>query len=287
MEGLLGVTYETLAEVCTPSSRIQLRFHPRSTVPELATVSHDSHTLGFLMGRPPDAAARQHGNVRQDFETFGTIVFHPRDVAWDFIRCQGPWTSIVCEFTDDEIFDTIVGKGKDWERYPLDACINIRSPEIAQLFRLLECELRAPSFSSVAVSETLMIGGLQYLARYLDFPHRRNERGTYALTRPQMNAIDERIGDTSQGVPTVDEIAMICGVSKRHVLRKFKQSKGLTVSGYIAHFRLMKAKDLLCRTDLSVKVIAFQLGFSSVGNFCNAFRNATNERPEEFRQHMR
>jgi AraC family transcriptional regulator len=132
-----------------------------------------------------------------------------------------------------------------------------------------------------------VIGGLQYLARYLDIPHERNARGTYALTRPQMNSVDERIRDTSQGAPTVDELAMICGVSERHLLRKFKQSTGFTVGGYIAHCRLMKAKNLLCRTDLSVKVIAFQLGFSAVGNFCTAFRKATGERPGEFRQHMR
>jgi AraC family transcriptional regulator len=215
----------------------------------------------------------------------GVVGFQPRGVPWEFLSPTGSWTSVVCEFEDDHMFEEIVGAYSSWNPRALRSTRNIRSSSIVQLMRLIESELRTPGFASSSVVETLTTGALHYLTRYLSSREDLTS-GCYALSRSQLRLIDDRLQDLTGSRPTVAELADLCGLSVRHLLRKFKHSTGQTISEYIAHAQLTKAKHLLAHTSLPIKVIAYQLGFNSPSSFGVAFRDMVSISPSQFRHHL-
>ena len=68
----------------------------------------------------------------------------------------------------------------------------------------------------------------------------------------------------------IDQICASCYLSKYHFCRLFKEKIGLTVMDYILKTRVTMAKELLCKTDLSVTEISESCGFSSI-SFFHAF----------------
>ena len=82
-------------------------------------------------------------------------------------------------------------------------------------------------------------------------------------------------------------LAELCCISSGHLMRAFKQTTGETVHSYVERVRLTKAQRLLCETNLPLKAIAAELGFSTPSSFSFAFRRATGEPPKVFRQQFR
>jgi AraC family transcriptional regulator len=228
---------------------------------------------------------RQHGPCSDGAEEMGVVGFQPRGVPWEFFSPSGSWTSVVCEYQDNDMFDEIVGASSSWNPRAFRSSCNIRSSSLVQLMRLIESELRTPGFASSSVVETLTTGALHYLTRYL-CAREDLTSGCYALSRSQLRLIDDRLEDLKGSRPTVAELADLCGLSVRHLLRKFKQSTGHTISEYIAQAQLNKAKHLLAHTCLPIKVIAYQLGFNSPSSFGVAFRDMVSISPSQFRRNL-
>ena len=67
----------------------------------------------------------------------------------------------------------------------------------------------------------------------------------------------------------------------------FKDYTGFSPGQYISEIRIMKAKELLASTDMSVKAIAMEVGFNDQDYFVTAFKKHTGCRPGEFRMSSR
>lgn len=68
------------------------------------------------------------------------------------------------------------------------------------------------------------------------------------------------------------DVSRACGVSPAHLSRVFHQSTGLTISEYLARFRVEHATELLRRRRGTVAEIAFASGFQSVSQFNRTFK---------------
>jgi AraC-like DNA-binding protein len=80
------------------------------------------------------------------------------------------------------------------------------------------------------------------------------------------------------------EIAEAIGVSENYFSRLFKQELGLSPWDYLNRFRISQAKELLRRTDGSVKTVASQVGFKDQKYFSRVFHKLTGLSPSEFRE---
>ena len=83
----------------------------------------------------------------------------------------------------------------------------------------------------------------------------------------------------------VEKLASFCGISSYHFIRVFKLETGYTPHEYTVNRRMASARYLLKNTDLPIKEICFNCGFSSESVFCNAFRKANGMTPKEYRFH--
>jgi AraC-like DNA-binding protein/CheY-like chemotaxis protein len=72
--------------------------------------------------------------------------------------------------------------------------------------------------------------------------------------------------------------------SSQHFIRVFTQYIGDTPYQYILRKKMEKAKILITDSDVSMKDIAFELGYESYGNFCKVFKRETGKKPNEYRK---
>lgn len=86
---------------------------------------------------------------------------------------------------------------------------------------------------------------------------------------------------------TIKDIADQLHLSERHLSRLFNQELGQSITTFIRKERIRKAGILLSDSDIPIKDIALQTGFSSVHYFTNVFSNEMDMPPGKFRERFR
>lgn len=64
----------------------------------------------------------------------------------------------------------------------------------------------------------------------------------------------------------------------------FKKETGMNLNRYIRVFRMEKAKELLCSTNMKVAQVSERVGFANVSYFCRSFREYYGSSPESYRK---
>ena len=241
----------------------------------------DEHRLEFAM-LPRSNAARgcfpDHPGLHQ-FERFGEVFFFPAgEVVHAKSHCRHQY-SVVCSLRP-EAAELWFHCGLQWTDARLQASLNITHPSIRALLSRLGEELRNPGFAGAALIEMMASQIGIELARYLlgieELPR------TGGLSARNLRLIDERLARDG-AAPTLEELAVLCGLSVRHLTRAFRASRRCSIGDYIAECRIQRAKRLLA-SGSSVKYIAYTMGFSSPAALSIAFRRATGERPRDYLQ---
>ncbi len=84
---------------------------------------------------------------------------------------------------------------------------------------------------------------------------------------------------------SVDAVAAHLGLSRRSLERAFTKQLGITVLAATQRARIRKAKHLLRDSDLPIKLIAIECGFSNHRRFGIVFRALTTLTPTQFRNY--
>ena len=82
---------------------------------------------------------------------------------------------------------------------------------------------------------------------------------------------------------TNDRIAEEFGYHSFYLNRIFKKATGRTIHQTLLSQKIDVAKQLLENTELSVKSIAYEVGFADSALFCNTFKKHTGVTPSEYR----
>lgn len=83
---------------------------------------------------------------------------------------------------------------------------------------------------------------------------------------------------------SVPQLADKAGLSQYHFIRSFKKETGFTPHEYIIYARINAAKYLLKNTQLPIREICNQSGFSCESVFCNAFKQRLHITPIQYRK---
>lgn len=84
--------------------------------------------------------------------------------------------------------------------------------------------------------------------------------------------------------PSLEEIATKSGVSPTHLSHLFAREVGTTISRYIQRLRMQQASLLLRSGECNVTEAAFSVGYSSLGQFSQTFRETYGHPPGKHRQ---
>jgi AraC-like DNA-binding protein len=82
----------------------------------------------------------------------------------------------------------------------------------------------------------------------------------------------------------VATLAALVNLSRSHYTTSFRRVTGYAPLSYLNHLRMQRAVQLLNTTDLSIKHISDQLGFSDQFYFSRAFGKMHNHSPSEHRR---
>jgi AraC-like DNA-binding protein len=96
--------------------------------------------------------------------------------------------------------------------------------------------------------------------------------------------IDDELNDLNL---SADSIADRFQLTSSYLNRLFKQHSSYSIAGYINHSRLNKAELLLRTSDISVKEIAEESGFASMGTFFRVFKKEYGRTPKDYQNEVK
>lgn len=92
-----------------------------------------------------------------------------------------------------------------------------------------------------------------------------------------------RIRESLESDVTIQKIAEELGVSYSNFRKLFKEYTGLSPATYQQELRLLRAKELLTTTELSIKEIAYRLNFESPDYFSAKFKAKMGCKPSDIK----
>ena len=110
--------------------------------------------------------------------------------------------------------------------------------------------------------------------RTLDLVRRVLELGSTPAAGSPAQRLKQLIDNDTSFASSLAELSRRCRYSSDHLRILFKQAYGVGPQEYRSRRRMTMAWEWIAASDLTVKEIAAQLGFSYVSHFSAAFRNA-------------
>jgi AraC family transcriptional regulator len=216
------------------------------------------------------------------FETMGDIVFVPNGLTMIGTGAGGPRRYFACNLAAD-LF------GTNWAQLSEHAFVeslSLKSPDVRLGLRRLLKEAVEPELGSPLLLDA--VGTLLAIdvKRHLESLKPASPRKKGGLTPVRLRRLEERL-NADMAMPSLEELAVCCGLSKRHLARAFREETGRTIGEYVTLASRERACTLLNTTDLPIHAVAAQVGFSSAASFSYAFRKATGIRPSDLRKNAR
>ena len=146
------------------------------------------------------------------------------------------------------------------------------------------------NFEMLEVRVRKLIEGRKQLRELFGSENKNNDR-LKSLNKTDKSFIeifeDEMEKNIDNQDLNVDYLSNKLGLSRTQLFRKVKAVTNYTPIEYLIVFRLKKAIHLMTVTELSVKEIAYQVGFSAPSYFSTSFKKYYNTNPTEYMKNIR
>jgi LacI family transcriptional regulator len=246
-------------------------------------------------------ALEQSGHAVACYHTSDKIPFDPLGRRWDLDRGIYRWLRKLPKPVG------VFVPGDDWGVQVAEACrqVGLRVPEDVALLGVddddLDCELSRPRLSSVrlpterigyeaaALLDRLLAGAKPPPAPILLPPTgvaTRRSTEMLAIDDPDVVAAVRFIREQAHLPIRVDDVLREAPVGRRTLERRFHKALGWGLGEEIRRAHLERARRLLARTDLPMKVVAEQAGFSGIRHMGVVFRQELGLPPTAYRRQL-
>jgi AraC family transcriptional regulator len=243
--------------------------------------SDDVHYFDMSLTSRPSSSRGCFTDLFGDFEKLGKVFFAPAGYRLRAEGGEGRQQSLYVFLRAHALFLDEERLGGDLDPV-LRACLSVRHDAVRDTLARIGREVCEPSFASELMVEGLGLTMLADSARLIR-DLRINSAPKGGLPPWRLKLIEERVRSGEQ-LPSLAELAGLCGLSRRQLMRAFREETGQTIGAFIQTMTVEHAKTLLSETDAPVGVIAGRLGFATAAAFSAAFRRATGQPPRSFRR---
>jgi len=272
--------FTTEARLSSPAGVVEIRnYHWPAPLDDV--LGADTAVFGLSLSRVPDGSvARFHGDGGGgDFRPVGRMLFRP---AGSEMRCRnagGRQRLLMC---------SVPAGDADQGRLPriahLPPALDLRAPALARTMHRIAQEALTPGFAAPTLVEALIATLLIDFLRSAGAPPPCEARARGGLAPWQIRRIEEAVREIDGPPPSVSALALLVGVSPRHLLRAFRTSMGSSVLSHITQVRLDRACALLSARSIPIKQVADLCGFASTSAFSAAFRRKMGITPRDFQR---
>lgn len=204
------------------------------------------------------------------------ILFIPPDTSIDIEVGAGEFETLTCFFPRDIL------EQAGWDGTREVHGIQLDSPLIKADFRRLLEMLRDPALEEGGFVEAAAKLILLEVMRELAMRQEKTELRAGGLTAWRHGRIRRRLSSEGEPVPSVAELAELCGITPRHLTRAYRIDTGDSIGEVVRRVMVERAKRRLV-SQAPIKRIAADLGFSSTASFSVAFAREVGMRPTQFR----
>ena len=272
------------AELRVPGMIVQIGSYDWAQSVESSQIM-DEDTLAMLLSPRHRYSQGYYETAGPDrlFVDIGDLMLVPAGIPLRSRASGGPIRFVRCRYAPAR-FRALTGFADGVPPELLKHCLDIRDARLHEAMMRLAHEVLAPGFGVEALSEGLSMAIAVDLARHLRAIAPEPDMIAGGLAPWQLRRIVGYIDTHPGATGNVTELAALCGISCRQLRRLFKQTTKQTLHDYVRDAWVAKAKSLLCDTELPLKEISSQIGFTDPSSFSMAFRRATGAAPRTFRQ---
>jgi AraC-like DNA-binding protein len=157
----------------------------------------------------------------------------------------------------------------------------VEGPFCAQVGSWLEDAVRVwnEMEASEEIAQSLLGSALGMAIRLLDLPAALSEKEPLVVARSR-RMIHEGLGDPSL---SVSSIAQALGCNADYLSHLFRSVRGEKLTEYVDELRMERAAELLARTGLSCKEVAWASGYANQSYFIRRFRVRWGLSPSDYR----
>jgi len=247
----------------------------------------DRNTLRWRMA-PNRFGAPGRLDGQSEFVPFGRIMFFPANILYQTRKFGQAEQNRMVIFTFENELDNMMSSLLDsWSAKHLNRCFDIRCGRIDVSMNRLSHEIMNPGFASEILLEGVLTSVAVDVVRYFkgegpvdESLQKARSRG---LSPVHMKVITDFIMSAREGCPTAAQLAAVCGMNPSTFRQRFKQTTGKSLHAYVEEVRLNRAKAFLTDSELSMKEIAYELGFTHQATFSSSFRRVVGLSPSEYR----
>ncbi len=177
-------------------------------------------------------------------------------------------------------------------RWPSEGLGDFFAREDAQLARLLQWLVHEALHEQLEPFaqeqwQALLLGHLVRLGSGADADAKEPDARRLTLTGATLRRLFAHVDDHLAGGLSLRALAAIAHLSPDHFLRAFKLAVGQTPHRYVLDRRLVRAQELLTRSECAVAEVARDTGFRGASHFSAAFRRQYGLTPSAWRAQRR
>ena len=264
-----------LGRLAVPGMRIKVRWFPAGANNGQVWQAHSS-ILSFSRVIGEGVQHRDVATHSSSFRPAGPLTFWPRSAVWESRKNHSQVLTVSAYF--DSGFSAAVDK--------TPGGIRIDDFSMLEMMQILHDEVTAPG---TATDE--LVGAIGSILRIklsrLMSQRVRNPSVGKPCRSVDVAMIHALISQAGVRPPTTAELAEKVKLGRRDLLRLCKETTGMPPSRYIEQTKLDRAKTLLATSTLSMKQIAYEVGYSTASHFSTRFGQFTGLTPSAFRSRAR
>jgi AraC family transcriptional regulator len=263
--------------------RVEIRRHwPGRLIDEVYSTREDVYLLNLALSRRPPPTTITHlgqGNANAARQ-MGRVILTPPGSRVRITTAPGRSRSLHCAL-NAELVECLLPQRPVWSEARCGDAAQVDSPELEWLLLKISRELMRRGFGSELLIESLVrAASVELVRRFRLGEIEQTSRHKGGLPPWRMRLLQERVYADAPP-PSLGELADICSMTVRQLVRAFKVETGQTVGQFVEGAMVERARALLADSELSIADISQTLGFSHPGSFTYAFRRATGLRPSD------
>ncbi len=234
-----------------------------------------------ISGRVSGGATRYPRAIRRrETETLRPMWLVPPDQTLLSSSMKGEARSIRCALST-ELFDRVLEYSPRWSDNEdlVHAALNLNCGKVEWLLRRMYRELRHSDFATPLAVESLANQLTIEIVRALKLRCENVTSPMGGLAPRHLRLIYKRL-QSEQALPSIEELATLCGMTARHLGRAFRQETGRTIGKDVDSAMAERARGML-GDGAAVCEVAEAMGYSTPAGFTTAFRRITGLLPSE------